>query len=383
VTGPVRVAYGYPFGQRVGIAPVGDQGSWQADTVGRTAGDMAGVYTPRLGVEYADGHICLDGDAITDPDGFVSSLVLDLSAGPPADALAGLVAMPGGEVVLCDYLDPRIGQRYRVRPAPDAPVTVSVEQQAKGAWGDDLNLWTEETDYSVAAWLAGATTFTVTEDLTAPEAPGRGVAVALWEGTSGDTYLTADAVYYGTLGETSGGLTTIAFDNPIGASTLSFRRLTVIGPKVRATWGWTFTVDGVESALSLLTDQGQYGYQLQPPGPLYSVAVTVPGGPTGTTARHVYRFAYDYDSALTRIGNDGVGPWGLTLDIGGVYDRNCRRVRTLTASGLEPGTDPITFYDEDLSLSFSGTRPPSPVVYVGPVQVDAPTPVHLLPSLSF
>lgn len=383
VTGEVRVAYGYPFGNRVGETPVGDQGTWQADCVGRTAGDMAGVYTRRLGVEYADGHICLDGDAITDPDDFVSSLEMDLSAGPARDANAGLVAMPGAEVVFFDALDTRIGERYRVRPAPDAPVTISVEQQAKGVWGDDPNEWTEETNYVVSAWLAGATTFTLAEDLTATEAPGRGVAVALWEGTSGDTYLTATNVYYGTLGETSGGLTTIAFDDPIGASTLSFRRLTVIGPKVRATWGWTFTVDGVESAMSILTDQGQYGYSLEPPGPLYSIAVTVPGGPTGTTERNVYRFAYDYGSAPTKDGSDTNGPWGTNLDTGGVYDRNCRLVKTLVASDLEPGTDPLSFYDENTSLSTSGTRPPSPLIYVGQVQVDAPTPVHLLPSLSF
>jgi len=396
VTGPVRVAYGYPFGYRIDemglegpstLAPYPRSnvvGTWQADTVGRIAGDMALCYSRRLAVEYGSGHVCLDGDAITDAGDYVPIGEMDLSAGPPQDVAAGVIGTPGGEVVLLGPADIRSGQRYRVRPAPDAPVTVSIEQQAKGIWGADPNLWTEETTYNVAAWLAGATSFTVDASIAGATGPGRGIPVVLWEtDDSSDTYLTAPVTYAGTLGETSGGLTPISFASPVAASSLADRYLTVVGIKARATWGWTFEVGGIESALSLLT--GETGYSLEPPSVLYSAKITVPGGPVGTTVRRVYRFAYDYGSSITGIVAP-IGPWAYLSNtgggLGGVYDRHCRLVKTLTATIPEPGTDPVTFYDEDLSLATSGTRPPTPLIYTGSITVEAPRQVHLLQPIN-
>lgn len=400
ITGAVRVCYGYPFGYRISEMGLGGPstlapyprsnvvGTWQADTVGRVAGDMALCYTRRLVVEYASGgHINLTGDAITDSSDYVDLGEMDLSAGPPQDVAACVLGTPGGEVVLLGPADISTGQRYRVRPAPDAPVTVSVEQQTRGAWNDDPNLWVNEITYGVAPWAGGATSFTVDASIADPGGPGRDVAVVLWETNDpADTYLTAPVTYPGVLGETSGGLTPISVSGSVVASSLAYQYLTVVGIKANACWGWTFEVGGIESALSILTDQGAYGYSLNPPSVLYSVAITVPGGPPGTTVRRVYRFAYDYGSALTGVVAP-IGPWAYLSNTGGglgaVYDRHCRLVKTLAASIPEPGTDPITFYDEDTSLSTAGTRPPSPLIGpIGPVTVAAPLPVHLLQPMN-
>lgn len=374
VSGLISVAYGYPLGQRLDTAVPGVVGTWQADCVGRVVGDMAGAYSLRLAVGYGEAHICLDGAAITDADDYVATTEIDRTDGPALDANAGLLGLPNAEVALLSPSDLRTGRRYRVRPAPDTAPTVALEQRAKGLWGDDPNLWVEEANYEVGNWLDGATQFTVIGSGDAAF-PGRGVACVLWEALSG-SYLDAAVAYPCTLGETSGGLTTLIFPDgvTVAASTLGspHQWLTVVGRRAYAAWGWTFTVDGIESALSPLTDEGVQGYRLTPPSTLYSAAITVPAGPTGTTERNVYRFLYSVGPTQA----DTVGPWGAA--IGGLYDRHCRHVKRLVASGGEPGTDPITFYDEDVSLSTSGTRPPSPLIYVGPMTLDAPLPVHFL-----
>ncbi len=409
VTGAVRVAYGYPFGYRMSGIGLGGPttaapyprsnvvGTWQADCTGRLAGDMALVYSRRLAVEYGDGHICLEGAGITDLGDYVPTGQLDLGSGPPMDAAVGVVGLPGGEIALLgeNAGDTRTGQRYRIRPAPDTAPTVVIEQQAKGAWGDDPNVWIKETDKSVDPWAGGATSFTVIGSDGAGF-PGRSVDVILWETSDPSAgYAGATNVYYGTLGETVGGLTPITFipGTVVVASTESFRYLTIVGPFAHAAWGWTAEVleDPLDSsspthetALSPLTDQGASGYRLSAPSVLYSAKITIPGGPDGTVRRHLYRFAFDYGSRL--VGE--LGPWAYLTEVGGelggLYDRMCRRVYTYdsTEVGATAGTDPITFYDEDVSLSTAGTRPPSPLIYTGPITVEAPVSVHLLQPLN-
>ena len=383
------VAYGYPIGRIFGVesASVGSLApyarpavaeAWQADCAGRVVGDMALCYSRRLAVEYTREHVCLDGPDITDPGDYVSTDEIDQRSGPAQDVAADLLAMPGGEVILLGPTDLRSGARYRVRPAPDAAPTVTIEQVAKGVWGDDPNPWIWETDYAVQPWADGAAAFTIVEDLTAAEAPGRGVDVVLWEMTSGVTgWRDATIRYFGTLGETSGGLTPIEFVGGtfVLASTASIRRLTVIGEHVRTRYGWTAEIDGEETALSPLAL-----YTGEPGGPLYSVAVEMPGGPAGTTKRHLYRFSFD-DIATER-------PWDYVAGDGGnngaVYDRMCRRVATYdsTEGGATPGTDPVTVYDDDTDLTLVGTRPPSPIIGpLGPVAIESPLPLHVTPPM--
>jgi len=384
IAAEATVAYGYPFARVLGtgvstpssLAPfprTAYAGTWQADCVGRVAGDMALCYSRRLAVAYSRTHVCLAGDDIPDPSDFVSASEIGQSTGPALDVAADVLALPGGEIALMGPTDLRIGTRWRVRPAPAAAPTATATQLAKGVWGSDPNPWVWETDYAVEAWGYGATTFTVVEDLTAPEAPGRGVDVVLWEGGSGiDSWRDATVKYFGTLGETSGGVTPIGFvdGTVVVASTSWRRRLTVLGAHPSAVYGWTAEdEDGRETALSpLLRDVGV------PSGPLYSVEVEMPGGPTGTTKRHLYRFAFD---TLTEA------PWEYSAYgaiVGAVYDRMMRRVLTYdsTAPGATAGTDPVTVYDEDTDLTNHGTRPPLPLIGpLGTVSVEAPLPLHL------
>ena len=274
----------------------------------------------------------------------------------------------------------------RVRAAPNTAPTVALIRQPKGAWGFDPNVFVEETDYAVYPWADGATSFQIAEDLTAPEAPGRGVPVVLWEKPSGvDNYLDSPHAYYGSLGQTSGGLTEIAFGLGvvIAASSASTLRLTVIGPRLISAYGWTAEDDaGNETALSPLV-LVEASLELPPYQPLYTPEITVPGGPDGTALRHVYRFTWDF-------GSTGVtaGPWAYLWGdggwFGGLYDRMMRRIATYDST--EPlavaGTDPVTIYDEDVSLTTYGTRPPSPLIYTGTITVDSPSPVYLLPPLN-
>ncbi len=395
VTGAVRVAYGYPFGCETfdptpsSLAPYSrtytstPPGTWQTDCAGRVAGDMALAYRRGLAVEYGAGHVNLAGPDITDAGDYVSVDEIDLSSGPPQDVAADVIGMPGAEVVL---LGATGAGRYRVRAAPNTAPTVALIRQPKGAWGFDPNVFVEETDYAVYPWADGATSFQIAEDLTAPEAPGRGVPVVLWEKPSGvDNYLDSPHAYYGSLGQTSGGLTEIAFGLGvvIAASSASTLRLTVIGPRLISAYGWTAEDDaGNETALSPLV-LVEASLELPPYQPLYTPEITVPGGPDGTALRHVYRFTWDF-------GSTGVtaGPWAYLWGdggwFGGLYDRMMRRIATYDST--EPlavaGTDPVTIYDEDVSLTTYGTRPPSPLIYTGTITVDSPSPVYLLPPLN-
>ena len=399
------VAYGYPFGA---VAEEGfheypsdaapwmrsytwdPPGTWQTDTVGRIAGDMALVYRIGLAVAYGNGNICLDGPQITDPSDYVPLPELNPSTGAILDATRGVIALPGGQVALFGTTsgDIRSGRRYRVRPAPATALSCAVEQQSKGVWGDDPNAWVMENEYAVQPWLDGATSFDCLGAMGTTEAPGRSVPVVLWEKSPGvSNYLEADHAYYGWLGETIDGMTSIDFEEgtTVVASTAGVLRLTVIGPHPEWAYGWTFEIEGFESALSPLirVARPQYG-----PGsePLASLRITVPGGPGGTTIRRVYRYAWDADSTLVGAPYEIVSPWtyggAKNGTRGAIYDRMCRLVKTIVATSLEPGTDPIDFYDEDTSLSSYGTRPPSPLVYLGPITVDAPRPVYLLQPLN-
>lgn len=398
VTGAVRIAYGYPYGSVIRAsgsegpsttAPYPRSivtGAWQADCAGRVLGDMALVYPRCLGVEYGPGHICLAGGDITDSSDYVSAAEIDENTGPARDVASGVIGLPNGEVALMDAADPRDGQRYRVRPAPDAPVAVEIIQRTKGAWGDDPNLWVKETVYGVDPWLTGATQFAVDTSIEDPGAPGSAVNVVLWETDGSDeSYVTAPVAYLGTLGQTSGGLTTLALTTSVVASSYSQRYLTIVGIRPFASWGWTFEIDGIESALSILTDNGAYGYSLEPATVTFTPKITIPGGPTGTTKRHLYRMAWDYGSSQTGIINP-TGPWAYGAMTGGawggLYDRSVRRVATFVASGLAPGTDALEYFDEDTDLTTAGQRPPSPLIYVGPITVEAPLPVHLLQPMN-
>jgi hypothetical protein len=398
VTGDVRVAFGYPFGYRMSglvgtttsLKPYPREklkGTWQADCVGRIAGDMSLCYRRGLAVEYGEGHLCLSGEAITDLSDYVSLDEIDQTNGPALDVKAGVVALPNGEIALFGRAtgDLRTGSRYRVRPAPAAPLTIALSQEARGAWPDDPNLWVEESHHNVNAWSAGATTFTV-PDSSASTFPNRPVACMLWESndTETDAYPDAAVQYPCTLGPTSGGLTTLVFDPlmpPVAASSKSSRYLTVIGPWAHAGWGWTAEVledpdDPLspihETALSSLTDQGAFGYRLEAPATLYSVALTVPAGPAGTVRRHIYRCAWDYGSYQA----GEAGPWSYGGEgqsgLGGLYDRMCRRIATIDGNTEE------TVWDTDTTLTGAGTWPPDPLIYLGPIVIDAPRPVHVL-----
>lgn len=399
VSGAVRVAHGYPFGYRMSglvgtttsLKPYPRKklrGTWQADCVGRIAGDMSLCYRLGLAVEYGEGHLCLSGEAITDLSDYVSLDEIDQTNGPALDVHSGVVALPNGEVALFGRVtgDLRSGQRYRVRPAPDTPLTVAISQRSRGSWPGDPNLWVEETHYSVAAWAGGATQFTVS-DSGSSTFPGRAVACVLWESndTEVDAYPSAAVQYPCTLGPTSGGLTTLVFDTPVSASSKSYRYLTIVGPWAHAAWGWTAEVledpdDPLspihETALSSLTDQGAFGYRLEAPATLYSVALTVPAGPAGTVRRHVYRCAYDAGS--NQAGD--AGPWSYGGEgqsrLGGLYDRMCRRIATIEGNVEE------TVWDTDTTLTNAGTRPPDPLIYLGPIVIDAPRPVHLLQPMN-
>ena len=387
------VAYGYPFGLHgecvdgtAGAAPgTRDRsypplGTVETDCADRFPGDMVLVYRRGLGVQYAQGQVNLAGPDITDLNDYVSTAELDYRSGLALDYdNVNVWALPNGEVAAF-IGDLKSGSRYRVRPAPDTAPTGRLIQQAKGEWGLDPNLFTEETRYAVAAWGDAATSFSVEAAIAGPTGPGRGCAVVLWEKPSGvDNYLESPHAYYGILGETIGGLTPIEFEGStvVVASTAYTLRLTVIGPEIRLAYGYTFAdANGRETALSPLL------VLKDPPGPLYTPEITIPGGPAGTTVRRLYRLAWDYGS--TTIGGPfaPVGPWAYSTypggEEGGVYDRMMRLVATVVATEAEPGTDPITIYDDDTSLSVVGTRPPSPLVYLGPITVDAPRPVYLL-----
>ncbi len=404
VSGAVRVAYGHPFGTMDGCKGEADspapytrpdvEGLVALDCAGRTAGDMALVYRRGLAVEYGAAHVCLDGDPIASVDDLAE---LDPAGGPPLDAAVGVVAMPCGEVAIFGdgpVRDVRQGKRYRVRPAPAAPLTVEVEHRAKGSWGDDPNPWIVETSYPVAAWGSGATVEADGDALSSSSAPGRAVVCVLWESDDpADDRTTAPVTYDCQLGETISGVTELLLADGSGPialapSTRTYRYLTIVGAsRPCVAYGWTAVVledpddpasPQHETALSpLAIVGGEYpidgigGEGSPDPLPCYSLKLTLPSGPDGTVAYNVYRWTWDF-------GRDTSGYWesppwtyeDVHGEIGGLYDRHLRLVATSATDGV--------VYDEETTTHNVGDRPPSPLVYLGPIAIDAPRPVHVL-----
>lgn len=406
VSGAVRVAYGYPFGtidrcmgEEDSPAPYtrpNVEGLVALDCAGRTAGDMALVYRRGLAVEYGEAHVCLHGDPIASVDALAE---LDPADGPPLDAAVGVVAMPGGEFALFGdgpVRDVRQGKRYRVRPAPAAPLTVEVEHRAKGSWGDDPNPWIVETSYPVAAWGSGATVEADGDALSSSSAPGRAVVCVLWESDDpADDRTTAPVTYDCQLGETTSGVTELLTADGSGPgpialapSTMVYRVLTVVGAiRPCVAYGWTAVVledpDDLaspqhETALSpLAIVGGEYpidgiGDEGSPDQlPLYSLRLTLPSGPDGTVEYRVYRWTWDFGRSTGGFWDSP--PWtyaDVHGEIGGLYDRHLRLVATSATAGV--------VYDEETTTHNAGTRPPSSLVYLGPIAVDAPRPVHVL-----
>lgn len=410
MSGVVRVCYGYAFGaEDTGVYRAADTlkpytrpetlGVWESDCAGRVLGDMALAYRRGLAVSYGGTHVCLDGDAIASVSDFVDLDEIDETDGPAHDVGAGVVGLPGGEVAVLgtgSTHDLRTGKRYRVRPAPDTALTVEVEHRAKGAWGDDPNEWTAETTYDVGAWGAGSTVTVGADALSATLAPGRAVACVLWETDDpADTYETAPVTYECLLGPTVAGVTTLLdmLGDPatLAPSTLTDRWLTILGPVTLClAYGWTAVVledpDDAgspthETALSPLAVVGTayqvagIGGQTWPePTPLFSVKLTIPTGPDGTVEYRVYRWTWDAGRTDPLTGLYLSPPWAYadfaTPLVGGLYDRHLRLVATSAVPGV--------IYDDDTTLVNLGTRPPSPLVYLGPIVLDAPRPVHVL-----
>jgi hypothetical protein len=283
-----------------------------------------------------------------------------------------------------------------VRPAPATPLTVEVEHRTRGAWGDDPNEWTAEATYTVDAWGAGSTVEVIGNDVTDQLFPGRSVACVLWEtDDTDDTYETAPVTYECMLGETTAGVTTLLDMVGSPASlvppTHTYLFLTILGPVTLCLgYGWTAVVredpDDAESpthetALSPLAVVGTayrvagIGGQTWPePTPLFSVKLTIPAGPDGTVEYRVYRWTWDAGRTDPDTGRYLAPPWAYsdfaTPLVGGLYDRHLRLVATSATAGV--------IYDDDTTLVNTGTRPPSPLVYLGPIVLDAPRPVHLL-----
>jgi hypothetical protein len=410
VSGAARVCYGYAFGTEdtggrrsaESLKPYTRPqtvGEWESDCAGRILGDMALAYRRGLAVSYGGTHVCLDGDSIASVSDFADLDEIDETDGPAHDVNAGVVAMPGGEVVVLGTdatHDLRTGKRYRVRPAPSAPLTVEVEHQTRGTWGDDPNEWTAETTYTLDAWGAGSTVTVNGNDTTDQLFPGRSVACVVWESDdASDTYETAPVTYECLLGETVAGVTSLLdmIGNPasLTPSTLAHRKLTILGPVTLCLgYGWTAVVredpDDAESpthetALSPLAVVGTayrvagIGGQTWPePTPLFSVKLTIPAGPEGTVEYRVYRWTWDAGRTDPDTGRYLSPPWAYadfaTPLVGGLYDRHLRLVATSATAGV--------IYDEDTTLHNLGTRPPDPLVYLGPIVLDAPRPVHVL-----
>lgn len=389
-TGDVRLAFGYPlalemmWGSYSPGAPAYSGPPWgemsYAATLARTPYDTAFVYPERLGIEYSVGHMNLGGPDIVNPDD--SEILSEIEVNPETahDIGANILELPNGEIGLVrpytlagTPIVPRRIERYRIRPAPTDSVSFAISQQALGDWGDDPNAWLSTRRHIVSAWTPGDTSFTCAAGWT----HGRDVPCVLWQFTSAQRHHSTDpTALYGTLGEPSGLVCPIDFGGA-GAPALqsgASRYVTVLGPDLVVTYGWTFTINGVESAMSPIAEPVRA--QTSPATSTFTLTLTVPLGPAGTTKRSVYRFAFDQDT-----GNDGytlVSPWdSRTGERGAVYDR--------MLSHLDDIDDNVTteLVDTSTTLSYSGTRPPSP--FIGPIGagivVGAPTDTYLLPPV--
>jgi hypothetical protein len=402
VAGPVRVAYGYPFGgaaDRTCFASHGDSAPapWARPSsmplTGRHEGDMALCYRRSLGVQYGDAHVCLDGSEITTYNDYVPLVELDYTQGRALDTEVSVVGMPGGEVAVFGAGGALTsGKRYRVRPAPAAAPTVEVVRTVPETWGDDADPWVREATAYVNEWISPTTEFEASDDLSDLAIwPGRGVPCVLWFQPSGEefTFLTAAWTVFGSLGPTVAGKTTIhdeygaAISLPAYPAEFGMMNLTIIGPQLFVGYGWTFTIDGVESALSpIVGPNATAGGDMVPfdAPTTFGLKITVPAGPPATEQRSVYGIRVDAGSTLKGYPN-AVGEWSYLGNPGGttgaVYDRSVKLIAAVESNPNIP-TDPVVVYDTSTALSRFGTRPPSPLVYLGPIVVDAPRPVHLL-----
>jgi len=389
-TGTARVAFGYPLAfemyDEIG-APAAPYGcDTFAETAARDDYDMAYVYPPRLAVEYGTNHLNVCGPEIVSPD---DSEILQLVSIPPTeiDCNANLIELPNGEIALGrGYTNsgspvvPQRFERYQVRPAPTDQATFAVTQEALGTWPEDTNAWVAPVDHSVSSWTEHDTSFTLP---VGSWTHGRPVRCVVWQSGSGQTHYTLDSdARYGYLGEPSGATCPVSFDfgdaPPRQGGTTCV--VTVIGPAIMATYGWTFTyrdpVTGTEyeSALSPIPELAS-----AIPDPLtatYTRTITVPTGPTDTVRRTIYRFAYDEDDG--RLGSTLISPWNaLSPRYGSVYD-----IMTVQVGTIEDNST-AEFVDDQTTLSFSGVRPPEPLIPVGSgIVLEAPTTVVALAPLN-
>lgn len=368
VSGAVRVAFGYPLALTMVSehinegAPFATTGS--AALAARPDWDMAIVYPEALAVEYAPYHLNLAGGDILAPDDSSNLAAVDVPAGAH-DVAANIIQFPNGEIGLSRPLTvggtpvvPQRFERYRVRPAPSEPLTVAVSQLALGTWPDDPNAWESAKEHLVNAWLEGATTFTLA---TGSWTHGRAVPCVVWQyaGPGGlrNHWSNDPTARYGVLQQPAGGTCEVAFGGgggaqaPIGGTV---PKVTILGPRLVAAYGWTFKLGGIESALSPLTET----VELVPATSTYTITLTVPLGPAGTTERSIYRFAYDFDGGI--VGGVQQSPWDSRVQaIGAVYDRMCVWIGTIDDNST------TEWADEETTLTFAGLRPPVP--FLGPV----------------
>jgi len=274
---------------------------------------------------------------------------------------------------------PQIWERFRVRPAPDTAPTVTLAQTAWSGWGNDPNVWVKyPSGYSVLDWSPSDTTVRRVSSL--PWEHGRPLPCAVWQESGAVSHWSLDPnMVTGTLGEPTGDTCPITFDSGTWPTLVpsSDQKVSLLGgPYLAAAYGWTFPVDGVESALAPLTVLAR----LVPPAMTYTITVTVPLGPTGTTERTIYRFAYDLDALGHNVGSTWRyrSPWDLRTEMfGAVYDRMVSAVGSIS--------DNVTteWADEQTTLSFSGTRPPQPFIPAGSgITMDTTRRVFALPPVN-
>lgn len=374
VSGLARVGYGYPLAfefttdEEIGTgSPYAAADS--AEVLTRADHDMAHVYPARLAIEYAPGHVNLDGPPITSP---AESVILSDSDGfGVTDVRANVLQFPSGDIGLQPSPAALIARR-RIRPAPAEPLAVVVEQATPTTpWPDEGNAWTAIVSAVLSPWLEHATTITRTSGAWTHT---RNVPCVLWQYKSGeaDTYDEDPTAKLGTLGEPSGAACPITFTGGGGAQapkgagyTPTVSILGDVWPET--SYGWTFTADGIESALSPLTVPAK-------PSPLpatYSRRLTIPLGPTGTTERAVYRYAHDlYEGPPNQWGSN-------TRLVGPVYDQMMRRIISI------PDNVTTEAFDADTSLVLSGDRPPGAFISVGPaVTINSPLGAYALAPLN-
>lgn len=377
VSGLARVAYGYPLameffenegigtGSPYGVAALGD-------TDVREDHDMALVYSQRAAIEYAPGHVNIAGAPIDSPADAV--VLADTDPNGYRDTRANIIQFPGGDIGIQAAAGGNF-QRLRVRPAPTDPLVVTLEQTTPTTpWPDTGNAWIRyQAGVQLLAWTLGDTTFTSHPS----DAWGhtRALRCVLWQYRSGyvETWDEDPDAKWGYIDEPSGTSCSITFDDPGGAPAakdINWAKLVSFpeyDARLRVTYGWTFTANGIESALSPLAEANLN----DAPADTFAVKLTVPVGPTGTTKRHVYRFAWDPDAAPPNL-------WGSSSGyFGGVYDRMMRRIAEID--------DNVTteVFDDDKTTVLSGSRPPSPFLTIGAgVTFGAPSSTYALAPLN-